>query len=126
MENPYIIFPSSTDVQENAIGELIQSQRDGLLVRVDAQRKTASPTESDVIRVHPSELGEFYPKLMTSYNACTVAVSLNAASPTLKFLEEHPGAASDFESVILSTTPDPKAQQGAIEKLGSLSRMGVG
>jgi hypothetical protein len=126
MENPYIVFLSSTDVQENALGELLQSQRNGPLVRIDARRKTAAPAESDVIRVHPGQLGAFYPKLVTSYDACTVAVSANAASLMMKFLEEHPGTASDFESVILSTTPDPKAQQGVIEKLASLSRMGAG
>jgi hypothetical protein len=125
MENPRIIFLSSTDVQENAVCELIQSQREGPLVRVDAQRRTAASAECGDIRVHPGQLEQFYPRLLTSYNACTVAVSVNSAYATLKFLEEHPGSISDFESVILSTTPDPKAQQSVIEKLNSLSRMGA-
>ena len=125
MENSHLILLSGSDMQETVSGELVHSRLGGMLVRVDAQRKTPGLSESDVVRLHPNQLEQLYYQLPASRRVCTVVVSANAVPATLEFLEQHQGTVSDFASVICTTTPNASSQQSVADRLPRLSRMGV-
>lgn len=123
--NPILVLTSSPDDMEFAIGDILQSQNGGPLIRVEIQRRIPKQTEAFITWVRPERLHHVYYSVASAPDACNVVVAAPCVAAMLGFLDEHRGTTSDFKLILLTATPLPQSQEIAVQTVNRLLEIGA-